>query len=168
MDIVNDLQASFSLTQNDLVLISVFVVAVVASFFLVGRENILTVMLCVYISMAIVAFIPEIENGVLGIRDGNSFQVRTLFYLIMIVVLFFVLKPTTFHSPLDEEVETWQLVVVNILAGGLIACVIFSLMPNSMLEDYSLNIKFLFTNFWAKLFWILTGLGFITYLSRQE
>lgn len=166
--LTQNLQASFNLTQWDLVLFAGFIAGVLAFVFLLGRKRVVTVLLCVYIALAIVNFIPEIDNMIMDLNSNGDFWYHLAIFSVSVALLYFLLSPTVINSPVDRgAISNLHFVLIVILIVGLVTSVVLSFFPSTVTINFSDIVHTIFLSLWAKVFWMVMGLIFLAFLSRR-
>ena len=115
----------------DLFILLFFIIASLLYGFSLGRERIMTILVSVYISLAIIQALPFTADisAQIGIQKVFLFQIFS--FLGVFVILFFFLSRSILLLSMGRDVHApwWQIFFFSFLHVGLIISVILSFLP---------------------------------------
>ncbi len=122
-----------------------------------GKDKAFIALISSYISLALVEKIDLVEK-VLGFKFENSFANKTILFLAVVLVLFFVLSRSSFTSVFNRSSSrAWfQTLVIGFLQIGLMISIIFSFLSPAETNSLSIFLKSVFVDDGAQLFWFVS------------
>ncbi len=147
----------------DLFIILFFVIAAFLYGLSLGRDRIITILVSIYISLAIVEYAPLVNSegfqNMINAVLGQFFVFQISAFLFLFIFLFFVITRSALRKTIasaDSPGPWWQVLIYSILHVGLIVSVVLSYIPWEAIEDVlaPLTQRVFLTDF-ARNIWII-------------
>ncbi len=159
----------------DLFIILIFLVTVLVYGFFLGRNRMIILLLGSYFSLAIVQAVPWqriTSYGWLGIGQEPSSSLRTLIFLCLILLFYFLIPRSVLSSTLrirKRGYASWlQLFTLSVVQVGLLAMVILSFLPQEAIDTLSSPIRKILTGSEAQFVWILLPILTMVLIRRKR
>lgn len=155
----------------DLFIILFFVVASLLYGLSLGRDRLLVILVSIYISLAVVKYVPFITNFNASISINDAFALRVSVFLGLFILLFFLLSQSALlhtlgaastHGPL------WQVLMFSFLHVGLLISVTLSFFPADTSALLSPATYGLFVSDTAKACWVILPVFAMALVGRQS
>lgn len=153
----------------DIFIVLFFSISALLYGFSMGRDRILTMMVSVYMSVAVVKYIPYVTDFNASVTFNDSFAVRVSLFLGAFIVLFFLLSQSALlkmFGGLGDQGRWWQVALFALLQAGLLISVTLSFFPAVSGEWISPMVHALFVSDPAKTVWILAPICVMIFLGR--
>lgn len=142
----------------DLFILIFFVVASLIYGISLGRDRIIVILVSIYMSLAIVNYIPFVAEFSTSISVNDAFALRVTVFLGIFILLFFFLS----HSALIRTIghgstqgKLWQVMIFSFLHVGLLISVTLSFFPTDLADVLSPFTRILFLSDIAKAVWVV-------------
>ena len=159
----------------DLFIVLIFLITVLIYGFFLGRNRMMILLLSSYFSLIIVQAIPWqriTSYGWLGIGQEPSASLRILIFLGLILFFYFLIPRSVLSSTLRLRKRgdaSWlQLFLLSIVQVGLLAMVIFSFLPQEVLNNLASPIKTILIGSEAQFIWILLPILTMVLIRRKR
>lgn len=166
---LEDLGANVNLGNPtwDLFLAGFFFVGALLYGWSLGKDRIITIMVSVYMALAVVAALPEF---VLNVKVNENYTFQITAFIAVFVVLFFMLSRQAVLNSLSpgSDGKWWQTLLFSVLHVGLLVSVTMSFLPPQILANFSDLTLYLFTNQWTAFAWILAPILAMIFLGRSS
>src|SRR3989339_593359 len=142
----------------DLFIVLFFVVASLIYGMSLGRDRIIVILMSIYISLAIVNYVPFVKAFNANISVNDAFAIRVSIFLGVFILLFFFLS----HSALVKTIgrgaqgSLFQVMIFSFLHVGLLISVTLSFFPIDLSTFLSPITRELFVSDIAKAAWVIT------------
>jgi hypothetical protein len=163
---VNWLQPSW-----DLFIILFFIVASLMYGLSLGRDRLLVILVSIYMSLAVVKYVPFITDFDASISVNDTFALRVSVFLGIFIILFFLLSQSALMRTLgvnSEQGPMWQVVLFSILHVGLLISVTLSFFPDGASDVLSPLTRKLFVGDVAKAVWVLLPVLAMAFIGRSR
>ncbi|OGL95951.1 hypothetical protein A2348_01570 [Candidatus Uhrbacteria bacterium RIFOXYB12_FULL_58_10] len=155
----------------DLFIILFFVVASLMYGLSLGRDRLLVILVSIYMSLAVVEYVPFITNFNASININDTFALRVSVFLGIFIILFFFLSQSALMRTLgvnSEHGPMWQVITFSILHVGLLISVTLSFFPSEAAGVLSPLTRILFVGDVAKAVWILLPVFAMSFIGRSK
>ncbi len=155
----------------DLFIILFFVVASLLYGLSLGRDRLLVILVSIYISLAVVKYVPFITDFNASISINDAFALRVSVFLGIFILLFFLLSQSALMRTLgvnSEHGPMWQVVLFSILHVGLLISVTLSFFPDQTSQVLSPLTQRLFVGDIAKAIWVLLPVFAMSFVGRTR
>lgn len=153
----------------DIFIVLFFVVSALLYGFSMGRDRILTMLVSVYMSIAVVKYIPYVTAFNASVSINDSFAVRVSVFLGAFVLLFFLLSQSAIlkmFGGAGEQGSWWHVTLFSLLQAGLLISVTLSFFPADNSAWISPFIHQAFVSDPAKTVWVLAPITVMIFLGR--
>ena len=142
----------------DLFILLFFVIASLIYGFSLGRDRIIVILVSIYISLAIVNYVPFLSEFTANISVNDAFALRVSVFLGIFILLFFFLSHSALlrtlgHSSTQGGVI--QVLFFSFLHVGLLLSVTLSFFPTDLSEILSDFTQMIFLSDLMKAFWVI-------------
>ena len=158
----------------DLFIVLFFGVAAFVYGLSLGRDKVLSILVSVYMALAVVNTAPYINRAAqasVSIGVGNGFFIKLTAFIALFIVLFFLLS----RSALDATIVSdggggggLQTILFSFLQVGLIISVVLSFLPVSATSTLAPLTLQVFTTEPARFFWIVAPIAAMVVLGRRH
>lgn len=155
----------------DLFIILFFVVASLMYGMSLGRDRLLVILISIYVSLAVVKYVPFITDFNATINVNDAFALRISVFLGIFIVLFFLLSQSALMRTLgvnSEHGPMWQVLLFSILHVGLLISVTLSFFPADAANVLSPLTKSLFVGDVSKAVWVLLPVFAMAFVGRSK
>lgn len=159
----------------DLFIVLIFLITVLVYGFFLGRNRMMILFLGSYFSLAIIQAIPWqriTSYGWLGIKQEPSASLRILIFLGLILFFYFLIPRSVLSSTLRIRKRgdaSWlQLFILSIVQVGLLTMVIFSFLPQEVLDNLASPIRKILIGSEAQFVWILLPIMAMVLIRRKK
>jgi hypothetical protein len=155
----------------DVFIVLFFIVSALLYGFSMGRDRILTMLVSVYMSIAVVKYIPYVTAFNASVSFNDSFAIRISVFLGAFVLLFFLLSQSALlkmFGGLGEQGSWWQVGLFSLLQAGLLISVTLSFFPAASGDWISPFIRAVFVSDLAKTIWVLAPITVMIFLGRFQ
>lgn len=155
----------------DLFIILFFVIASLMYGLSLGRDRLLVILVSIYISLAVVKYVPFITDFNASININDAFALRVSVFLGIFILLFFLLSQSALMRTLgvnSEHGPMWQVMLFSILHVGLLISVTLSFFPSEASEALSPLTRNLFVGDVAKAIWVLLPVFAMAVVGRAR
>lgn len=162
---INWLQPSW-----DLFILLFFVVASLLYGISLGRDRIIVIMVSIYMSLAIVNYIPFINEFTAQISVNDAFALRVSVFLGLFILLFFFLSHSALLRTLGHSTAQgplWQVMIFSFLHVGLLISVTLSFFPSNLSTVLSPFTQSIFTSDLARAVWVCLPVLVMVLLGRS-
>lgn len=149
---INWLQPSW-----DLFIVLFFVIASLLYGISLGRDRIIVILVSIYMSLAIVNYIPFISAFTANISVNDAFALRVSVFLGIFILLFFFLSHSALLRTLGHAAAQgplWQVMIFSFLHVGLLISVTLSFFPANLSGVLSPLTQSFFTSDLARAAWV--------------
>jgi hypothetical protein len=142
----------------DLFIVLFFIVASLIYGMSLGRDRIVVILMSIYISLAIVNYVPFVKSFSTSISVNDAFAIRVSVFLGIFILLFFFLS----HSALIKTIgrgtqgKFIHVMIFSFLHVGLLISVMLSFFPVDLSTFLSPLTRELFVSDIAKAAWVIT------------
>jgi len=153
----------------DLFIILFFVIAAFMYGLSLGRDRLLVMLVSVYMSLAVVKYVPFITNFNASINVNDAFALRVSVFFGIFIVLFFLLSQSALMRTLgvnSERGPMWQVLLFSVLHVGLLISVTLSFFPEGSSAVLSSLTRMLFVGDIAKAAWVLLPVFAMAFVGR--
>lgn len=150
----------------DLFLVGFFVVGAGLYGLSLGKDRIVTIMISIYMALAVVAALPQF---VLNVKINSSVTVQiTAFFSVFVILFFFLSRQAVLNSlaPTSHG-KWWQVIVFSFLHVGLLLSVTLSFLPPQFLTKFSPLARMIFTGEWPKFGWIMAPILAMIFIGKK-
>ena len=147
---------------QDIVLLFIVIVASIAFMLLIGRTRLVTVLISIYISIALLNVVPNKWLADYTYRIG---------ILVGSIVVLSVLGKKMFDASISGsgKVFLFKMYLMSFLEIGLLLSIISRMMPQAIVSGYvSTNAAEYLTSEYASIFWMLMPLAFMFFIYRRS
>jgi hypothetical protein len=144
----------------DLFIILFFVVAALLYGMSLGRDRIVTILVSIYMSLAVMNYAPFIRNPIetnFGIE--NLFVIKISSFIGIFVILFFIISRSALLNTIvgsnEQKGAWWQVMIFSILHVGLLIAIVLSFLPKESINSLAPFTKQVFTGDTALFWWIM-------------
>lgn len=155
----------------DLFILLFFVVASLIYGISLGRDRIIVILVSIYMSLAIVNYMPFVREFNAGISINDAFALRVSVFLGIFILLFFFLSHSALVKTLGHEAsqgKLWQVMIFSFLHVGLLISVTLSFFPSDLSSVLSPITHSLFLSDIAKSAWVLLPVVAMAVLGKGE
>jgi len=161
---INWLQPSW-----DLFIFLFFIIASLLYGISLGRDRIIVILVSIYMALAIVNYIPFINEFTANISVNDAFALKVSVFLGVFILLFFFLSHSALLRTIGHSAAQgplWQIMIFSFLHVGLLISVTLSFFPHSLSAVLSPTTQFVFTSDFAKAVWVSLPLLAMMVLGR--
>ena len=162
---INWLQPSW-----DLFIVLFFVIASLLYGISLGRDRIIVILVSIYMSLAIVNYIPFIAEFTAKISVNDAFALRVSVFLGIFILLFFFLSHSALLRTLGHATvqgPLWQVMIFSFLHVGLLISVTLSFFPANLSHVLSPVTQGFFTGNVARAAWVSLPVLAMVVLGRK-
>jgi len=155
----------------DLFIILFFVVASLMYGMSLGRDRLLVILISIYVSLAVVKYVPFITDFNATINVNDAFALKISVFLGIFIVLFFLLSQSALMRTLgvnSERGPMWQVLLFSVLHVGLLISVTLSFFPSEASNVLSPLTRTLFVGDVSKAVWVLTPVFAMALVGRSK
>lgn len=155
----------------DLFIILFFVIASLMYGLSLGRDRLLVILVSIYMSLAVVKYVPFITDFNASINVNDAFALRVSVFLGIFIILFFLLSQSALMRTLgvnSERGPLWQVLLFSILHVGLLISVTLSFFPTETSQILSPLTRTLFVGDVAKAVWVLLPVFAMSLIGRSR
>lgn len=155
----------------DLFIIGFFFLISLAYGLSLGRDRILVILVSIYMSVAVITYVPYITQFTASISINDGFALRISAFLGIFILVFFLLSQCALLKTLASSAEQgawWEALVFSVLNAGLLTSVVLSFFPEGgegLLTGFSQQI---FLSDPAKAIWIILPVFVMLVLGRTR
>lgn len=158
--ILSKLGIPVSLSQDIILLLAAVLISFIFGTF-IGRYRLVTVLINIYVSFAVVSVIPQ------GFLSGYS-TTLLIFGALVILLTIFGRKLFEIHISGAGSGFLWKVFVMSFLEVGLILSIILSMLPSKVALSYvSSNAYNLLVSGNAQFIWMIAPLVFMLFMHRR-
>lgn len=142
----------------DLFILIFFIVASLIYGISLGRDRIIVILVSIYMSLAIVNYIPFVSEFSANISVNDAFALRVTVFLGIFILLFFFLSHSALMRTLGHgatQGKLWQVMIFSFLHVGLLVSVTLSFFPTDLVDVLSQFTRALFLSDIARAAWVL-------------
>lgn len=155
----------------DVFLIVFFLLASLIYGISLGRDRIMVILVAIYMSLAVVTYVPFIREFNASVSLNDSFAFKVSVFLGLFILLFFFLS----HSALiktfaakTQQGKIWQIIILSFLQTGLLISVTLSFFPQDASPWLSDFTKQLFVSDAAKAVWIILPIALMGIIGKRS
>jgi len=155
----------------DLFIILFFVIASLMYGLSLGRDRLLVILVSIYMSLAVVKYVPFITDFNASININDAFALRVSVFLGIFIILFFLLSQSALMRTLgvnSERGPMWQVMLFSILHVGLLISVTLSFFPAETADIFSPLTRTLFVGDISKAVWVLLPVFAMAFIGRAR
>lgn len=163
---INWLQPSW-----DMFIILFFVLASLMYGVSLGRDRLLVILVSIYMSLAVVKYVPFITNFDASVNINDAFALRVSVFLGIFIALFFLLSQSALMRTLgvnSEQGPMWQVILFSVLHVGLLISVTLSFFPVEAANVLSPLTRALFVGDISKAIWVLLPVFSMAIIGRSK
>lgn len=151
----------------DLFLVGFFVVGAGLYGLSLGKDRIVTIMISIYMALAVVAALPQF---MLNVKINTSVTVQiTAFFSVFVILFFFLSRQAVLNSLApNSHGKWWQVIVFSFLHVGLLLSVTLSFLPPQLLTKFSPLARLIFTGEWPKFGWIIAPILAMIFVGKNS
>ncbi len=153
----------------DIFIVLFFVISALLYGFSMGRDRILTMLVSVYMSIAVAKYVPYVTAFNASVNINDSFAIRISVFLGAFVLLFFLLSQSALlkmFGGAGEQGSWWHVALFSLLQSGLLISVTLSFFPADNSAWISPFIKAAFISDPAKTVWVLAPIAVMIFLGK--
>ena len=142
----------------DLFIVLFFIVASLIYGISLGRDRIIVILVAIYMSLAIVNYIPFLSTFNANISVNDAFALRVSVFLGIFIILFFFLAHSALIRTLGHgatQGKLWQVMIFSFLHVGLLISVTLSFFPTELADVLSPLTQMFFVSDIARAVWVL-------------
>lgn len=142
----------------DLFIILFFIVAALLYGLSLGRDRVITILISVYMALAVVNFAPFIGNFQADVGVSQFFVFRVSAFVVVFIALFFLMSRSALLATVaksDGAGAWWQVLLFSFLHVGLLVSITLSFLPPSASGHLAPLTQRLFVHENARFFWII-------------
>lgn len=142
----------------DLFIILFFIVAALLYGLSLGRDRVITILISVYMALAVVNFAPYIGSFTADVGVSQFFVVRVSTFVVVFVALFFLMSRSALLATVAKSDSTgawWQVLLFSFLHVGLLVSITLSFLPDTATANLAPITQRLFAQDNARFFWIV-------------
>ena len=156
----NDVAFNFSLANPtwDTFIVLLFVFGSFVYGLSLGRDRLITILVSIYMALAVVSNAPYLEKVSAEISIENIFVLKIAAFLLFFLFLFFILSRSALRQTIasaDTQGNWWQVILYSFLHIGLLISILLSFLPPSVLTNFSLLTRQIFTSEIGRFLWII-------------
>lgn len=160
---------NWAMPSWDLFILLFFGIGVVLYGFSLGRERVLTILISIYIGLAIVSNLPYITEDVSRkFGFGPVFVLKIIVFTVSVVGLFFLFNRIGALASLSKKSPISHVILFSVLHTGLLISVILSFLPSSIKASLAPFTQALFISDLARFLWILAPIVAMFLLKKTE
>lgn len=155
----------------DMFIIVFFLIISLVYGFSLGRDRILVTLISVYMSLAVIKYVPYITEFNASLSVNDSFALRISVFLGAFVFLFFILSQSAVIKTLGANAEQggfFQVLVFSVLHAGLLVSVALSFFPHEASQWLSPLTRNAFISDPAKAAWIVLPILAMVVFGRGD
>ncbi len=139
----------------DLFIVLIFFVGVFLYGFSLGRNKIIVVLICVYLTKAITDVLPILPKFE-ALNLGQSYVAQIVFFCLLFLILFLLfISSGPLRSLANMESGRWyHILIFSFLHVGLFVTIIFSYLPQNVIANFSSSFQVFFNSSIARFVWI--------------
>src|SRR3989338_7554575 len=145
----------------DLFIVLTFLVISLLYGISLGRDRILVILVSIYMSLAVVKYVPYVTTFDASISINEHFALKVSVFLGLFILLFFLLSQSalvrTFGSG-TRQGSWWQVMVFSVLHAGLLISVTLSFLPAAAVANLHPLTLQAFVSDPAKAVWVILPL----------
>lgn len=156
----------------DLFIYLFFIVGTLLYGFTLGRDRVVSILIIIYISLAVINSTPYVDriiNG-LNIDLGQFFAFKTVGFIVVFIVLFFLLSRSVLLSNVSGSIRSgslWQIILFSILQVGLLISIILSFLPEDIIGQLAPLTQYIFVSDPARFIWIIAPIVGILFVKSE-
>ena len=142
----------------DVFIVLFFVVGAFVYGISLGRDRLVTMLVAIYMSLAVVDHAPFLSEISANINVEQIFVLRIGFFVGFFLFMFFLLSRSALQKTIakaDTIGDWWQIFVYSFLHVGLLISILLSFLPESRLSVFSKTTVNIFTSEMARFLWIV-------------
>lgn len=167
-DILSYLRVWLSISQHHVWLLIGIIVLLLAYGIFVGRDRMVTLLLSVYLSLAILTNAPFIGtvSRWLGLQNRPVLQVGWFvgLFLLMFLLLW---RSDVLRGMAYERGSWWESILLVFLQVGLLTSIVLFLLPIAWLASLPVQVTEVFLGEVGRSFWLIAPLVFLAILGRK-
>lgn len=145
------------------------IVATLAYGVFVGRDRMVTLLLAMYLSLAVLTNAPVIALASRWFSIHDYPALRLGWFLGLFLLMFFLLwRSHILRGMAYERGVWWESSVLVFLQLGLLVSIVFFLLPTPMLASFPPAITQVFLSDSGRSFWLIAPLVFLAVLGRKS
>jgi hypothetical protein len=155
----------------DMFIVGFFMIASLIYGVSLGRDRILVLLVSIYMSLAVVKYVPFITNFNASISLNDAFALRVSVFLGLFILLFFFLSQSALLRTLGagaEQGAMWQVILFSILHAGLLISVTLSFFPTESSQFLSPLTQKLFVSDVARAAWAILPVAAMAVLGAKR
>lgn len=160
-------QINWSVPSWDLFIYLFFVVAVILYGMALGRERVLSILISIYIGLAISSNLPFLnEKTAAKIGVSSVFTLKLLVFAAALVIGFYVFSRAGALVSLSAGSKITHIFIFSVCQVGLLVSVILSFLPTTVIDSFLPLTRQLFATELARFLWILAPLAAMFFAKR--
>jgi hypothetical protein len=155
----------------DLFIVLFFVVASLIYGVSLGRDRIIAILISIYMSLAIVNYLPFLSDFRANISINDAFALKVSLFLGVFILLFFFLSHSALIKTIGRETTQGKFVQVmffSFLHVGLLISVTLSFFPADLANVLSPLTQQLFTSDIAKAVWVIIPVVAMAFFGKID
>lgn len=155
----------------DLFVICFFLLASLVYGFALGRDRIVIMLVSIYMSLAVVKYVPFIQEFNASIAFSDSFALKISVFLGVFILLFFFLSQSALIRTLGSSASQGkliQVIVFSFLQTGLLISVTLSFFPQDVSQWISPLTANLFVGDIARTAWVILPIIAMALLGAKK
>jgi hypothetical protein len=148
---------NFAVPTWDLFIIIFFLAAVFLYGLTLGRDRVLTILISMYMALAVINTAPYLDTLRAEINVGQFFAMRVIMFLSLFVFLFFLIaRSALLRSFTKDSPGSWsQVFVFSVLHVGLLTSITMSFLPKNSLAHLAPITQSVFISDPGRLAWLI-------------
>lgn len=168
-DALSFLRAWLSVSGHHVWILVGIIVLVLAYGVFVGRDRMVTLLLSMYLSLAILTNAPVIASVSRALHVQNHPTLQLAWFLGLFLLMFFLLwRSDILRGMAYERGAWWESVLLVCLQLGLLISIAFFLLPASLLRTVPGDIQSIFLGDMGRSLWLIAPLLFLAFLGRKH
>lgn len=144
------------------------IVAVLAYGVFVGRDRMVTLLLSMYLSLAILTNAPLITTASRWLRVQDRPTLQLAWFLGLFLLMFFLLwRSDILRGMAFERGAWWESVLLVLFQLGLLVSIVLFLLPTAFLASIPVGLVEVFLGDLGRSFWLIAPLIFLAVLGRS-
>ncbi len=144
------------------------IVALLAYGVFVGRDRMVTLLMSLYVALALFTSAPLMTQISQSLRLQDRSTIPLTWFFCLFFVVFFLLYRSDIFAGLSHDLGTWWQAIFLVLSQiGLLVSIVLSLLPNTVTAPIPREISQLFISDVARTVWLVAPLVFLGCFSRR-
>lgn len=153
----------------DLFIYLFFAVSVLLYGLSLGRERVLTILMSIYVSLAVSSNLPFIkEDMAQKFGFGAAYVVRLVVFAVLVFLLFFLFSKMGVLAGFSGSSNIGLVILFSVLHVGLLISTILAFLPAEVTSSLAELTRTVFIGEMGRFFWIVAPIAAMFLVRRQE